>query len=164
MLGWFRKSEEQQLLKAIDQIGFRVTSVYDDKDSTPGFAYSTGFPDLLGQPEVIVFGLPVQGMAIMIGELSALCRDGLRMTDGLQVAGLLQNHVCTLRSVTPENIVGDYFHFAMWYQQRQTGTPMTEAFQIVWPGAKTGLFPWDAGCSDEVRVLQPALYESGSHW
>jgi len=160
-MGWFWKSEEQQLLEAIDKIGFRVTGVYDRKSGTPSFAYSTGFPDLIGQPEVIAFGQPIQGMSIMIGHLSDLCRDGLRMTDGLQVPGLLQNHACTLRSVKPENIVGDYFHFAMWYQQRQTGTAMTEAFQIVWPGAKSGLFPWDAGCAEEVRALQPALYESG---
>lgn len=162
-MGWFRKSEEEQLLKAIEQIGFRVTGVDDSKCSNPSFAYSTGFPELFGQPDVIVFGLPMQGMAVMIGKLSDLCCDGLRMTDGLQVAGLLQNHICTLRAVKPDNIVDDYFHFAMWYRQRQTGTDMTEAFQIVWPGAKNGLFPWDAGCTDEVRALQPALYESGSH-
>jgi len=161
-MGWFRKSEEEQLLKAIKQIGFRVTGVGDSKNGSPSFAYSTGFPDLFGQPEVIVFGLPIQGMATMIGRLSDQCRDGLHMNDGLQVTGLLPNHPCILRAVKPENIVGDYFHFAMWYRQRQTGTDMTEAFQIIWPGAKTGLFPWDAGCSDEVRALQPALYETGS--
>ncbi len=163
MLGWFRKSEEQQLLKAIDQIGFRVTHVYDPKHDSPSFSYTTGFPDLLGQPEVILFGLPMDMMTMMLGELSDLCRDGgLRMADGLQVAGLLQNHVCTLRAVKRENIVGDYFHFAMWYQKRQAGTDMTEAFQLVWPGAKTGLFPWEAGCTDEVRALQPALYEAAA--
>lgn len=162
MLGWFRKSEEQQLLKAIEKIGFRVTHVYDDQGGSPGFSYSTGFPDLLGQPEVIVFGLPGDLMTMMIGQLSDLCRDGLRMADGLRFTGLLENHACTFRAVRPENIVGDYFHFAMWYQQRQTGRPMTEAFQIVWPGAKTGLFPWEPGCADKVRAAQPALYEPGA--
>ena len=158
-MGWFRKSEEQQLLTAIEKIGFRVTGVHDRKGGSPSFAYSTGFPDMLGQPEVIVFGLPINGMAEMIGELADQCRAGLRMTDRVRVEGLLQNHVCTLRAVKPENIVDDHFHFAMWYRQRQTGTDMAEAFQIVWPGAKTGLFPWDAGCTDEVRALQPPLYE-----
>jgi hypothetical protein len=102
-------------------------------------------------------------MAHMIGTLSDECRAGLRMEDGKPIEGLLEGHVCIPRAVKPEHIVIDYFNSAMWYQRRQTGTDMTEAFQIVWPGAKTGLFPWDAGCADEVRALQPALYESGSN-
>lgn len=159
-MGWFRKSEEQQLLKAIDQIGFRVTAVGESGEGDPPFAYSTGFRKTLGQPEVIVFGLPEQGMAIMIGQLFDQCRSGLRLADGLQVTGLLGGHACVLRAVKSENITDEYFHFAMWYQERQSGSAMTEAFQIVWPGSQTGLFPWDPGCSDAVRLLQPALYES----
>lgn len=162
-MGWFGNSEEKQLLKAVERIGFRVTAVGASRKGDPAFAYSTGFPDTLGQPEVIVFGLPVEGMAAMIGELFDQCRAGLRLADGMEVTGLLGGHACVMRAVKPENITGEYFHFAMWYRQRQSGLAMTEAFQIVWPGAKSGLFPWDPGCSDEVRLLQPALYDSGAN-
>lgn len=161
-MGWFGNSYERDLLKAIKQLGFRVTAVDGGKSGDPSFAYSVGFPDLLGQPEVIVFGLPLKMMGQMIGMLSDQCRAGLHMEDRMKIEGILGGHVCVLRAVKPENIVIDYFNSAMWYQQRQTGTDMTEAFQLVWPGAKTGLFPWDEGCADEVRALQPALYESGS--
>lgn len=160
-MGWFGNSYERELLKIIKQIGFRVICVHDDKGGSPSFAYSVGFPDLIGQPEVIVFGLPFEIMGHMIGTLSDQCRAGLHMEDGMAVEGLLEGHVCIPRAVKPEHIVTDYFNSAMWYQQRQTGTDMAAAFQIVWPSAKTGLFPWDAGCADEVRALQPALYEQG---
>jgi hypothetical protein len=160
-MGWFRKTEEQQLLKAIDQVGFRVTAVGEGEDE-PGFAYSTGFAETLGQPEVIVFGLPDQGMGTMIGALFDQCRAGLRLADGLEIAGLLGGHSCVLRAVKPDNIAAKYFQLAMWYHERQFGTAMTAAFQIVWPGSQSGLFPWDPDCSEAVRLLQPALYDTGT--
>src|SRR3954468_14268354 len=103
MMGWFGNSEERQLLKAIDKIGFRVTAVGESREGDPAFAYSTGFPDTLGQPEVITFGLPVEGMAVMIGGLFDQCQAGLRLADGVAVDGLLGGHACVLRAVKPDN-------------------------------------------------------------
>lgn len=33
-----------------------------------------------------------------------------------------------------------------------------QAYQVFWPGAVQGLFPWESECVDEVRELQPLLY------
>ncbi len=162
MMFWLRRiSEQRQLLKAIKLLGFRVTAVGRD-DPPPGYAYSTGFPETFGQPEVIVFGLPDEIMANMIGGLSDQCREGLHLADGLEVTGLLEGHACVLRMVKPENLTDDYFYFSHWYHERQFGSRLEKAFQIVWPGVKTGLFPWEPGCPEEVRLLQPPLYETGT--
>jgi len=37
---------------------------------------------------------------------------------------------------------------------------LNEAFQVVWPGAQQGFYPWDEGCDLYVIDYQPALYET----
>ena len=32
------------------------------------------------------------------------------------------------------------------------------AYQLFWPGAEQGLFPWEKGCVQFVRDCQPSLY------
>jgi len=149
---------EQSILDNVERTGCHVTVVFDPEDNDPGFAYSVGFSDTVGQPEVIVFGLPTEMMGFMINETLRKCRSGMHMADGAVVEGLLKGHVCVTRTVAPENIDRDHFNSAMWYQRR-SGAQMSEAFQIVWPGARDGLFPWDEGCSESVREAQPALYK-----
>ncbi|HMI20176.1 MAG TPA: DUF4262 domain-containing protein [Sphingomonas sp.] len=150
---------EQSILDNIERTGCHITMVFDPEGQDPNFAYSVGFPDTVGQPEVIVFGLSNDMMGFMVNETLRLCRDGLRLADGTSIDGLLQGHLCVARKVAAENIDRDHFNSAMWYQRRRSGIEMSEAFQIVWPGARDGLFPWDAGCADSVREAQPPLYE-----
>jgi len=148
---------EQSILDNVERTGCHITLVFDPEH--PNFAYSVGFPDTVGQPEVIVFGLSNEIMGFMINETLRRCRAGLALADGVRVEGLLEGHICIVRAIGAENIDRDHFNSAMWYQRRRSGTEMAEAFQIVWPGASDGLFPWDAGCADIVREAQPALYE-----
>ena len=153
---------EQQILENVATYGCHVTMVFDPDGDEPGFAYSAGFAETVDQPEVIVFGLPNETMHFMVNETLRQCRDGFRLKDWVEIDGLLEGHRCIARAVNPSFIIGDYFNSAMWLRRRLTGEQMTEAMQIVWPGAVDGLFPWDSGSSDIVREYQPALYEAGA--
>ena len=148
---------ERQIIANVRDHGCHINCVADPDGNDPAFAYSVGFHETLGQPEVIVFGLPADVMNFMINETMRKCRDGFILTDGAELHGLLAGHHCIARPVSSENITRDFFNSAMWFRRHVTGEEMSEAFQIVWPGAQDGLFPWDERCSDVVRDLQPCM-------
>jgi hypothetical protein len=151
-------SYEQDIVDNVERAGCHITTVFDPDGVDPSFAYSVGFPQTVKQPDVIVFGLPHEIMSHMINAMLDQCRSVFRMADFKHVEGLLEGHHCVLRAVQSQFIVPDFFNSAMWFNLRQTGEEMTNAFQLVWPGAIDGLFPWEPGSSQEVREYQPALY------
>lgn len=148
---------EQKIIANVREHGCHITLVSDPDGDVPPFAYSVGFPETLGQPEVIVFGLPADVMRFVINETMRKCREGFRLEDGAELDGLLDGHVCVACAVAPEYLTRDYFNSAMWFRRHVAGEEMDAAFQIVWPGVEDGLFPWDDGCADVVRDLQPCL-------
>jgi len=153
---------EREILKNVAEHGCHIRVVFDPEGDSPSHAYSAGVPETVGQPEVILFGLPNNVMHFMVNETLDQCREGLRLENGIEIEGLLDGHRCIARGVNPAFIVRDYFNSAMWLRRRLADEEPTRAFQIVWPGAIDGLFPWDPDCADDVRRLQPALYEGGA--
>ena len=150
---------EQRIIANVREHGCHINVVGADPESDmPNFAYSVGFVESVGQPEVIVFGLPTQIMAAMINDTLHQCRAGLQLEDWTVVNGLLDGHRCIARAVAPELITPEHFNSALWYLRTTTGQVLTKAVQLVWPGADDGLFPWDEGCNDEVGYWQPPLY------
>jgi hypothetical protein len=137
--------------------GYALGVVLDDEKNEPDFVYSVGFPQSLGQPEVIVAGLDSELAHEMVFNLFRQCRAGLTMHDRLLVSDLLADHGCMLRSVHQDHLPAELFVEADWFQREHSGKAITQAFQIVWPSAIDGRFPWDAGFRR--TNLQPALYE-----
>lgn len=147
---------ERKIIANVREHGCHIAYVFDPDGDMPSYAYSVGFPETVQQPEVIVFGLSVDIMTFIINQTMRQCREGLLLEDGVELTGLLEGHRCIVCEVSQENITPDFFNSAMWFR-RKAGEEMREAFQIVWPGAEDGLFPWEDGCSDIVRNLQPDM-------
>jgi Domain of unknown function (DUF4262) len=150
---------EQKLIQNVEQHGCQVTHVFDNEERAPNWSYSIGFAETLQQPDAILFGLHRDLMQSMINELYARGRDGLCFAEGLAVSGLIDGFDCILRTVHPSNIVAEYFSSAMWYYRFKQMPHMSAAYQIVWPGAHSGKFPWESGCAQEIIDSQPSLYE-----
>jgi hypothetical protein len=148
---------EREIVANVREHGCHINYIFDPNEDTPAFAYSVGFPETIDQPEIIVFGLPMDMMKFIINETMRKCREGLRLEDGLEIPGLLAGHVCMALEIPCANITREYFNSAMWFRRHVAGEEMDAAFQIVWPGAQDGLFPWDDGCSEIVRWSQPPL-------
>lgn len=155
--------DEQGVIDNIRDYGCQVQFVFDPDGERPDFSYSIGFPVSVGQPEVIVLGLRRELMHSMVNEVRSQCADGLVLSDGAHVSGLLEGFDCVLRHVTNPAAIEEHFGWAIWYHRSQRGVELNEAYQIVWPGAQQGLFPWDADCDEYVISQQPALYETSIH-
>lgn len=150
---------EQKIVDCVEKDGCFVTGVFDPDGRAPNFSYSAGFPQSLGQGDVIVFGLEHSLMHRMINTIWRACSNGLKLVDGGRLSGVLDDCEVAVCEIERDRIVPDFFNTAIWYHNRIFGTALTGAFQIVWPGAKQGLFPWEPDCNDYVISQQPALYQ-----
>lgn len=151
---------EKDILAKIESCGCYIPLVFDPDGNDPSFAYSVGLPHSVGQGEVITFGLTHELLAFAINETMRQCRDeGLQLQEGLRIAGLLDGFDMIAKRVHASCIQRDYLNSAMWHHMGRYGEPLTEVYQLVWPSAATGLFPWDEGCHPDVIALQPALYQ-----
>lgn len=155
---------EQEILDAIEEHGWFCTAVFDPDGTAPDFAYTVGFTRTLDLPEFIIFGLPVQTLHGILWDVFRALKAGKVPEDGLHWSGLIKGYDCVLRRVHPTQVIREHFNSALWFRGDPAdhgGGPLT-AFQIVWPD-RDGRFPWDAGCAQEVRDDQPALYLARGH-
>lgn len=155
---------EKEIVDNVARHGCFIMSVFDPDGAEPEFSYSIGLLETAGQPEVIVFSLPKNLRASMINEIGRQMRDeGLCLSDGAQISGLLEGHHCIVREITTADAIGKHFGSAVWYS-RLHNVELKRVFQIVWPGARQHLFPWETGCDTNVIADQPALYIEGAVW
>ena len=79
----------------------------------------------------------------------------------MRVADLIEGFDCVIRKAvhpmtwTENTLSANWF----WRQSGNEGNP--EVYQIVWPGAQQGLFPWEEDCDQFVIDVQPHLWEKG---
>ena len=156
-------ANEQRVVDDVREFGCHVSFIFDPDGVVPNFCYSIGFPQSVAQPEVIVFGLRQELMHSMVNEVHRQCADGLRLSDGLRIGGLLEGYDCILRHVVDPVAIEEHLGWAIWYHRSQRKIELTEAFQIVWPGTQQGKFPWEVGCDPDVIAIQPAIYQSRLH-
>jgi hypothetical protein len=153
-----RPNYEQEIIDGVARDGWCCVIVTDGNDAS-SFAYSVGFEATLGSPECIIFGLPPDLMHTVLGTVYDQIQDGARFTEGRRWQDLLQGFDCISRSVHPTQVTREHFNSARWHfgDARKRGRTLA-AYQMFWPGALDGLFPWETGCSLMVRERQPALY------
>ncbi|WP_235535637.1 DUF4262 domain-containing protein [Sphingopyxis sp. Root1497] len=155
-------ASEQKVVDDIRDYGCSVMHVFDADGDLPEFSYSIGFPETVEQPEVIVFGVKREVRHFMINEIQRQCVEGLKLQDGLRISGLIEGWNCVAKYVTDAGAIREHFGWALWYHDAQRDAAMHDAFQIVWPGAEQGLFPWEPDCDPIVMERQPALYEGAA--
>lgn len=157
-----RDKEEwrQNVRDNVEEHGWFCQSVFDPEGKAPNFSYTVGFPKTLSAPEFIIFGLKRELMHAMLWEVFHQIRDGKEIAHGQIWDGLLGgDYQCYGFRCTHQDLFEEYALSSEWYwnDQGHSGTP--EVYQIVWPGAQQGLFPWEIGCASDVISQQPALFE-----
>ena len=153
---------ERGIVDNVANHGCSIMSVFDPDGIEPDFSYSIGFPETTGQSEVIVFSLPKALRASMINEIyRQLSEEEASLCDEVELADLIEGFTCVAREISDRRAIEEHFGSAIWYNERYRGQSIEKAFQIVWPGAQQGLFPWEEGCVQSVIDDQPALYDIG---
>jgi len=152
---------ETKLLANIEEHGWQLTYVFDPDGMEPDFGYSVGFTKSLASPEFIIFGLPRDLIHNMLWEIYRQVKRGLELKDGLRVQDLLEGFDCILRKADHKELYQEYLVSADWFWKDCGHVGHPEAYQIVWPGAQDGLFPWDDDCHESVIKAQTRLWVEG---
>lgn len=147
-----------RLLANIDQHGWQFTYVFDPNGNDPEFAYSVGFPKSINAPELIVCGLPRNVMSHMLWEMYRKLKAGELIYDGATWSGLLEGFDCVSRKALRSDLFDEWVLSSAWHWQQSGNEGNPEVYQLVWPGARDGLFPWEDGCHQSVIDAQPALW------
>jgi len=152
---WLHK---RAVAKAISRYGWTATLVREP--SGRPFAYTTGFQHTLSAPEIYVAGVPPQvANGIFWTAFDEMKAGRLVLTDGLRQAGLIEGQDCIWRCVHASQIIPDNFATCLWWREHTTGRcDDVAAYQLVWPDAEHGLFPWEPGCDAETRLGQRPLW------
>lgn len=149
-----------KLLANVDEHGWQFTYVFDPDGGDPGFAYSVGFPKSINAPELVVCGLPRKLMSHMLREMYRKLEAGDPIYDGAVWSGLLEGFDCISRKAIRSDLFDEWVLSSVWHWQYCGNEGNPDVYQIVWPGAQDGLFPWDANCPQSVVDAQPALWLS----
>lgn len=149
---------EQKLFTHVKEHGWQLTYVFDPEGQAPDFGYSVGFPETLGAPEFIIFGLPQEFVSSMLWEVYRQIKAGAVPVEGMRWQGLLEGFDCISRKAVCNDLYDKYAVSAQWFWKETGRADSPEVFQIVWPGAQQGLFPWEQGCDQSVIEAQPQLW------
>ncbi len=137
----------------IETHGWHVINVLEDPGGPP-FSYSIGIYETLGQPEIIIVGLPHEVAHPPINDVGEALRGGKRFVPGGVYDDLLEGYDCAFRDVPSRQY---------WcYLGRAVGHYGGENFpvhQLVYPDRK-GRWPWDSEAGDGFREQQPVLADT----
>ena len=146
-------ASDVKVLRDIQRVGWHVTGVFASKgEQGPEWAFSIGLFQSFGHPEVIVFGLPFKRWMDVVTVIGQQVQDGSRYDlERLYTDILNDPYKCAFREVDPRHY-GEYVGSALWFYEDDP-FPLLQCF---WPDKENRL-PWDSGCNEYVRSVQPLL-------
>ncbi len=129
-----------------------VTPRADTDPPTPAYAYTLGVSELVGFPEIAVFGLtPVASNGLITLVVDAL-RGGTEIPLGIELIGLLDNDLrCMFAQVDTEAAAGTFATLDAWYR----GQPYAVA-QLLYPD-RNGFMPYELGYDQRMKFAQPVI-------
>ena len=151
----FHIDHSEKIEWMIESNGWALESVPPDPDSdppTPAYGYTIGVPELLGFPEVAVFGLTPVATRGLLDMLIGMLRDGTEVPVGVELVGLFDNDLrCLFAPVDVETWAAWFTTAVAWYR----GAPF-ELVQLLWPD-RNGFLPTEAGFAQNLRLAQPVI-------
>ncbi|MFL5295848.1 MAG: DUF4262 domain-containing protein [Phenylobacterium sp.] len=144
---------EREAMRLVHERGWTTVQV----EGALSWAYSIGFPETLGAPEVICFA-PAAGAAKILGDARRQLADGrLALREGLIWNDL--GFPCCWRRVHESQVMGfNWMRFAKAHAEVKAGRRVDiDAYQL-FLSDEAGRYPWDAGCDRGMRDMQPLLF------
>lgn len=152
---------EQKLIDDVRQHGWQVMKVASrsDEPQLPPFAYTIGLMASFGWPELICYGLKADTMAVLLNSaVDELRRRSQPPADGVALHDVAEGFECRLIPVAHRHHI-EHLGFAIWFARYRGEDPSDiKCFQMIWPD-RNGVFPFERGCSEGVKQMQPLLSE-----
>jgi hypothetical protein len=149
---------QKNILTNVEKHGWFATTVFDPEGKNPTFTYSIGFSKTLGAPEFIVFGLNNDLMHDMLWEVFHQIKAGAVPKSDMRWSNLIEGFDCVTQKAVHSELHKEYTASANWFWRHQGNSGHPEVYQLVWPGAQQGLFPWEEGCDSYVISQQTQLW------
>lgn len=143
-------------LRRIRKHGWTATYVPGDGEIA-SLAYSTGFFEDVGAPEIVMFGMPPEAASHLMGVIRDELKAGtLVLTDkAAWDPGWGEGPKLAWRAVHASQIRRAHFNVAIWYrEQKGLSRDGLQAFQLV-VSDTNGKFPWEDGFDVNYRPRQP---------
>ena len=144
---------ERKLVANIAKYGWQCTSVRSPEDDTDSvnFSYTIGLNSSYGQPEFIIFGLPVETAHSILSLVADAAASGKPIDVSQPSSTLIKNYEVVFVPV-PRDQFSEYLGSVIWWEQGKDFA----AVQIIWPD-KNGLFPWHLNAPESFKMSQPIL-------
>ncbi len=139
----------------IETDGYALEVVAPDADSDPpqaGYSYTINFPDHVGFPDVVVFGLTPVAARGLLGLVRDTLAAGTEIPIGDELVGLLDNELrCCFAAVNLAEWAPLFATARAWYRSDDF-----EIVQLVYPD-RNGFLPYEAGFDHRLRFAQPVI-------
>ena len=139
----------------IETDGYALEVVAPDAETDPpqaGYSYTVNFPDHVGFPDVVVFGLTPVHARGLIGLVRDTIAAGTEIPIGAEVVGLLDNELrCCFAAIDLSHWLPLFATAHAWYRSDQF-----EVVQLVYPD-RNGFLPYEAGFDQHLRFAQPVI-------
>jgi Domain of unknown function (DUF4262) len=130
-----------------------VASAEDDKWEPP-FAYSVGGTESYGAPELIISGLGFDVSKAVINHFMYEWKSGQRFLQMLEYQDFLEGFPVIFMTASAA-AKKEFACSTDWYYERED----FDLWQVVWPGAGHGLFPWQV--DDQLADVQKRFVDGG---
>mgnify|MGYP002682733570 CR=1 FL=1 len=123
-------------------------------DDPPGaaYAYTIGFPEALGFPEVLLFGLTPSAASGLFGLLADLLRGGTEIPVGAELTGLFDGELrCRFLPLDAATTTALMITGLAWRRGR-----VVDAVQLLWPD-RNGFLPTEPGFDRRLLLAQPVV-------
>ncbi len=133
-----------------------VTPRSDTDPPIPSYAYTIGVSDLVGFPDIAVFGLTPVATNGLIGLCIDALRGGTEIPFGVELIGLLDNELrCMFAPIDLDEHGGWFGTASAWYR----GEPFSMV-QLLYPD-RNGFMPYETGFEQRLRLAQPVIGVAG---
>ncbi len=132
---------------AIEPVAART----DLEPPRPGYAYTIGFPERFGFPEVVVFGLTPVAANGLVDLVAQQLEGGVEIPCDVPLQGLLDNELrCVFSTVEVDRAVDLFTTGFAWHRGS------FPAVQLLWPD-RMGWLPHEDGFDHRLRMAQPVI-------
>ena len=139
----------------IETTGWALEPVAANTDvdpPTPGYAYTIGFPEAFGFPEVLIFGLTPVAARGLLDLVADLLRGGTEIPLGVELIGVFDNELRCVFAPVDLSTWAELVDVAVsWHR----GTNF-QLVQMLWPD-RNGFLPTEPGFDRRVATAQPVV-------